>query len=72
MLIYNFKNSSQTTKFPTKFFSGIQPTGAIHLGNYFGAITQWVKLQEEQDNITLSIVDLHSMTLPYVTYTVQI
>nr|XP_022903982.1 tryptophan--tRNA ligase, mitochondrial [Onthophagus taurus] len=48
---------------PKRIFSGIQPTGTIHLGNYLGAIRQWVRLQEEDNGIILSIVDLHSMTL---------
>nr|XP_023022424.1 tryptophan--tRNA ligase, mitochondrial isoform X1 [Leptinotarsa decemlineata] len=54
------------SKYPRRIFSGIQPTGAIHLGNYLGAIAQWVKLQNEGENIILSIADLHSMTLPHV------
>ncbi len=47
-----------------KIFSGIQPTGEIHIGNYLGAIKHWVKLQETQECI-FSIVDLHSLTTPY-------
>ncbi|KAF1915562.1 tryptophanyl-tRNA synthetase [Ampelomyces quisqualis] len=46
-------------------FSGIQPTGVPHLGNYLGALRQWVKLQNESspDTILLfSIVDLHAIT----------
>ncbi|XP_054715320.1 tryptophan--tRNA ligase, mitochondrial-like [Uloborus diversus] len=45
-------------------FSGIQPTGAPHLGNYFGAIKKWHSLQNEQNDCIFSIVDLHSITLP--------
>lgn len=45
-------------------FSGIQPTGGIHLGNYLGAIRNWVLQQDLYENI-FSIVDLHAMTLPY-------
>lgn len=45
-------------------FSGIQPTGGIHIGNYLGAIRNWVLQQDQYDNI-FSIVDLHAMTLPY-------
>lgn len=45
-------------------FSGIQPTGAIHLGNYFGAIRQWIKLQEEYQGI-FCIVDYHAITVDY-------
>ena len=47
-----------------RVFSGIQPTGGIHIGNYLGAIRYWVRQQEQYDNI-FSIVDLHAMTLPY-------
>lgn len=45
-------------------FSGIQPTGGIHLGNYLGAIKQWVDLQEEADRAIFCIVDLHAITMP--------
>src|SRR5215469_8987919 len=46
-----------------RVFSGIQPTGNIHLGNYLGAIRNWVATQEQFDNI-FCIVDLHAITLP--------
>ncbi|MGH2506458.1 MAG: tryptophan--tRNA ligase [Ktedonobacteraceae bacterium] len=46
-----------------RIFSGIQPTGNIHLGNYLGAIRNWVATQEEFENI-FCIVDLHAITLP--------
>ncbi len=45
-------------------FSGIQPTGTLHLGNYFGAIQNWVKLQDEY-RCFFSVVDYHAMTMPY-------
>ena len=45
-----------------KIFSGIQPTNTPHLGNYLGAMVNWVKLQDEYD-CTYSIVDLHSITV---------
>ncbi|GIX92806.1 tryptophan--tRNA ligase, mitochondrial [Caerostris extrusa] len=45
-------------------FSGIQPTGIPHLGNYFGAIKNWVSLQNGGKKCVFSIVDLHSITLP--------
>jgi tryptophanyl-tRNA synthetase len=48
-------------------FSGIQPTGVPHLGNYLGALQQWVKLQESSLPGTkrlYSIVDLHAITIP--------
>lgn len=47
-----------------RVFSGIQPTGAIHIGNYAGAISNWVRLQEEMECI-FCIVDYHSLTVPY-------
>jgi tryptophanyl-tRNA synthetase len=48
----------------TKVFSGIQPTGAKHLGNYIGAIRQYVASQESGDAI-ICIVDLHSITVAF-------
>lgn len=45
-------------------FSGIQPTGEIHLGNYLGALRNWVRLQESFDAV-YCIVDLHALTTPY-------
>jgi len=47
-----------------RIFSGIQPTGAIHIGNYLGAIRQWINLQKSAECI-FSIVDLHAITIPY-------
>jgi len=47
-----------------RVFSGIRPTGELHIGNYLGAIKQWIKLQEESDCI-FCIVDLHALTTPY-------
>ena len=47
----------------SRVFSGVQPTGNIHIGNYLGALKQFVELQEEHDCI-YCIVDLHSITLP--------
>lgn len=47
-------------------FSGIQPTGTIHIGNYLGAIKNWVELQNNpQYECFFSVVDLHAMTIPY-------
>jgi tryptophanyl-tRNA synthetase len=45
-------------------FSGIQPTGDLHLGNYLGAVRQWVADQDAHDAI-YCVVDLHAMTQPY-------
>lgn len=61
-------HKSSSINYPKKIFSGIQPTGTIHLGNYLGAIKQWVNLQSNNEDVTLCIVDLHSMTLPHVKY----
>jgi len=47
-----------------RVLSGIQPTGSIHIGNYLGAIKQWVELQEKNECIFF-IADLHSLTIPY-------
>ena len=46
-------------------FSGIQPTGRKHLGNYIGAITQYVAGQERGDPAIYCIVDLHATTVAY-------
>ncbi|HHW15235.1 MAG TPA: tryptophan--tRNA ligase [Firmicutes bacterium] len=45
-----------------RIFSGIQPSGDIHLGNYLGALRNWVKLQDEYDDCLYCIVDLHALT----------
>jgi len=47
-----------------RVLSGIQPTGQIHIGNYLGAIKQWVDLQKKEDCIFF-IADLHALTIPY-------
>jgi tryptophanyl-tRNA synthetase len=47
-----------------RILSGIQPTGDMHLGNYVGAVRQWVDLQKEFDAF-YCVVDLHAITLPY-------
>ncbi len=46
-------------------FSGVQPSGALTIGNYIGAIKNWVELQEEYD-CYYCIVDLHAITVPQV------
>jgi tryptophanyl-tRNA synthetase len=47
-----------------RIFSGIRPTGNIHIGNYLGAIKQWIALQEANECV-FCIVDLHAITTPY-------
>ncbi len=51
------------THFRPLVFSGVQPTGNLHLGNYLGAITKFVALQESHDCI-YCVVDLHAITVP--------
>jgi len=45
-----------------RIFSGVQPTGNLHLGNYLGAIRNWVRLQKDYDCI-FCVVDLHAITV---------
>lgn len=47
-----------------RVFSGIRPTGELHIGNYLGAIKNWIELQEKGECI-FCIVDLHAITTPY-------
>ncbi|KAH9761338.1 Tryptophanyl-tRNA synthetase [Citrus sinensis] len=49
-----------------RIVSGVQPTGSIHLGNYLGAIKNWIALQNSYETLFF-IVDLHAITLPYDT-----
>ena len=46
-----------------KLFSGVQPSGNLHIGNYLGAVKQWVALQEQSESI-FCVVDLHAITVP--------
>jgi tryptophanyl-tRNA synthetase len=55
--------TSQSKTKVSRVFSGVQPTGNIHLGNYLGALKQFVDLQDGNDCI-YCIVDLHAITLP--------
>jgi tryptophanyl-tRNA synthetase len=47
-----------------RVFSGIQPSGELHVGNYLGAVQNWVKLQTQHDCL-FCVVDLHAITQPY-------
>ncbi|EDN09739.1 conserved hypothetical protein [Histoplasma mississippiense (nom. inval.)] len=61
------RNASASTSNDRIIFSGIQPTGEPHLGNYLGALRQWVLLQNEAvppTKLLFSIVDLHALTIP--------
>jgi len=46
-----------------RVFSGIQPTGELHLGNYLGAIRNWTRMQHETHSV-FCVVDLHAVTIP--------
>lgn len=59
-------SDNSTTSVRKRIVSGVQPTGSIHLGNYLGAIKNWVSLQDTYDTLFF-IVDLHAITLPYDT-----
>ena len=47
-----------------RIFSGIQPSGELHIGNYLGAVKNWVELQHRYDSF-FCIVDYHAITIPY-------
>ena len=61
-------------KHKKQIFSGIQPTSIPHIGNYFGAVKQWVDMQDrikmaaaasdKEEPLIISIVDLHAITTP--------
>lgn len=53
---------SSTTR--PRVLSGVQPTGALHLGNWLGAIRNWVDLQQDHDTF-FCVVDLHAITVPH-------
>ena len=55
--------TTQTTKQRTRVFSGAQPSGKLHLGNYLGALRNWAANQHEKKNF-FCIVDMHAITLP--------
>src|SRR5688500_1194890 len=50
------------TSFPERVFSGMQPTRTLHLGNYLGAMVNWIAMQETHDCI-FCVVDMHAITL---------
>lgn len=49
----------------TRIFSGMRPSGKLHLGNYLGALKQWVKLQDDAELAIFAVVDLHGITTPF-------
>ena len=50
---------------PKRVLSGVQPTGSLHLGNYLGAIQQWVAFQDLAEECYFCVVDLHAITMPH-------
>ena len=50
--------------FSSRIFSGIQPSGELHIGNYLGAVKNWVTLQSQYESF-FCIVDYHAITVPY-------
>ncbi|HSQ29732.1 MAG TPA: tryptophan--tRNA ligase, partial [Gemmatimonadaceae bacterium] len=48
----------------SRIFSGIQPSGELHIGNYLGAVKNWARLQHEYETI-ICIVDYHAITVLY-------
>lgn len=54
-----------------KVFSGIRPSGKLHLGNYLGAIKNWIELQNKADQAIFAVVDYHGITTPYDPKTYQ-
>jgi len=48
-----------------KVFSGIRPSGKLHLGNYLGAIKNWIELQDEAEQAIFAVVDYHGITTPF-------
>ncbi|KAK4792382.1 hypothetical protein SAY86_022817 [Trapa natans] len=59
-------SETPTSSVRKRIVSGVQPTGSIHLGNYLGAIKNWIDLQNAYETLFF-IVDLHAITLPYET-----
>ncbi|MDO9579708.1 MAG: tryptophan--tRNA ligase [Bacteroidales bacterium] len=57
----NFNNINNNLNGGKRLFSGIQPTGTLHIGNYFGAIKNWVELQKKYESL-FCVVDYHSLT----------
>lgn len=55
----------------TRIFSGIRPSGKLQLGNYLGAIKNWVELQKKADQVIFSVVDYHGITTPFNPKTYQ-
>jgi tryptophanyl-tRNA synthetase len=58
--------SQEATTFPPRVFSGIQPTGELHIGNWLGAVRTWAgQVAEGNEETLFCIVDAHAITVPY-------
>jgi len=58
-------SDAQTYEGPERILSGMQPTGNLHLGNYLGALVNWVKLQDRGAECFYCAVDMHAITMPH-------
>ena len=58
------EETGEINNYTKRVLSGVQPTGSLHLGNYLGAIRQWVANQDEYENY-FCVVDLHAITVPH-------
>src|SRR3970282_839643 len=65
LLLGEARQSGQQVINMVKVFSGIRPSGKLHLGNYLGAIRNWVELQHDADQVIFAVVDYHGITTPY-------
>ncbi len=61
-----YKTALGTEYMKKRLFSGIQPSGDIHIGNYLGALKNWVAMARQYDSI-FCVVDYHAITIPYDT-----
>lgn len=64
--------TGESAEWPRRVVSGLQPTGALHVGNYFGAVRRCVRLQQRGDDLVLFVADLHAHTAPQVRTTLNI
>ncbi|XP_059050676.1 tryptophan--tRNA ligase, mitochondrial [Achroia grisella] len=56
------KSEAESEEWPRRVITGLQPTGALHVGNYFGALRRCVQLQDAGEDLMIFIADLHSLT----------
>ncbi|RVE51363.1 hypothetical protein evm_003918 [Chilo suppressalis] len=57
------KETASREEWPRRVVTGVQPTGALHIGNYFGAVRRCVRLLDQGEDLTVFIADLHSLTV---------